>query len=62
MVMELLTFPGSKHLAKYCAESSFECSITSPVLVTDTGHLVIASDNPHNFIRCVLDVSVLGVA
>ena len=28
LVLELLTFPGSKHLAKYFADSSCECSLT----------------------------------
>ena len=28
VVMELLTSSGSRHLAKYCADSSSECSLT----------------------------------
>ena len=28
VVMELLTFSGSRHLAKYCADKSSECSLT----------------------------------
>ena len=28
VVMEWQTFPGSRHLAKYCADSSSECSLT----------------------------------
>ena len=31
--MEWQTFPGSRHLAKYCADSSSECSLTFSVPV-----------------------------
>ena len=66
MVMEWQTFPGSRHLANYYADSSSECSITcsifSYVKVVDTGHLVTASGNPQNLVLCILDVSVVCVA
>ena len=49
MVVELLTFSGSRHLAKYYADSSSECSFTLKhivfcMLVIDTGHPVESSD------------------
>ena len=56
MVMEWLTLSGSIHLAKYCADSSSECSLIDP------GHFVTASGDPQSLVRCILYVFVLGVA
>ena len=34
VVMEWQVFPGSRHLAKYCADSSSECSLTFSILAS----------------------------
>ena len=59
MVMEWQTFPGSTHLANYCADSSSDCSLS---ILASTGHLVTASGNPQSLVLCILDVSVVCVA
>ena len=65
MVMDKLTFSGSRHLAKYCADSSSECSfqhVCFCVQVIDTGHFVTSGENPQSLILRVFDISVVGVA
>ena len=66
VVMEKLTFSGSRHLAKYCADSSSECSFTFSMFasaqVIDTGHFVTSGGNPQSLILRVLDISIVGVA
>ena len=34
VVMEWQTFPGSRHLAEYCADSTSECSLIFSILVS----------------------------
>ena len=65
MVIEWQTFSGSRYLAKYCTDSSSECSLTFNfyVQVVDIGgRLVTASGNPQSLVLCILDVSVVCVA
>ena len=67
MVMEWQTFPGSRHLAKYYADSSSECSLTFSILASTCrwstpGHLVTDSGNPQSLVLCILDISVVCVA
>ena len=58
--MELLTFSGSRHLAKYCADSNSDSNFR--VQAIDTGHLVTSGGDPLSLILRVLDIFVIGDA
>ena len=67
VVMEKVTFSGSRHLAKYCADSSSECSFTfnmsasTCMNVIDTEHFVTSGGNLQSLILRVLDIYVVGI-
>ena len=63
--MELLTFSGSRHLAKYCADRSsdwYRTFSTFALQVIDTAHLVTSGGDPQSLILRVLVIYVVGVA
>ena len=55
-VMELLTLSGSRHLAKYCADSGSECSLTFNIFATSG-----SCESLMSIFGCVLAWCVAGV-
>ena len=56
MVMEKLTFSGSGHLAKYCADSSSECSDSILLSLSAALYMFVRYCSPFlpMFLRCLM--------